>query len=464
MNVATRDRERRLPFVRTVLLAVATSAVLACGGPAREPSKPEQAGIENDWTQFRGPGGSGVTAREELPVHWDPENGIRWGTELPDGFSQPIAFDGRIFVAAGAVADDKYRRELLGLDEATGEILFRTEIFTAPKEKLHHQFGSVAMSTPMTDGESIYVYFGPNLARVGIDGELVWSREIDPSYWEESRYGAASSPVISRGKVIIFRDDEKGLEDRASWLAAYDSDSGEQVWRTEWIGTCCSYATPLVLPGREGREILVATSPRFMAFDTETGEELWAVDQRSVQVVPSPVAQDDLLVVSGAYHDRQTGAFRLSGLGEATNAERLWTTVQMVPQIASPVLYEGILYQITDQGILTAWDGETGVLRWRRRLHRGPYWSSLVAGDGKVYALSGTGMVSIVRAGVPTEVVAENQLPVGFGPLQAMSVSEECLLFRAQYGLYCVEGSGPPASAPPGGEESAPPADDSLGS
>ncbi len=428
---------------------IALLATLIVGvGCSTEPEPPKDAGI---WPQFRGPDGQGIAAESKLPHHWTPEKGIRWRALLPDGISQPIVSGDRIFVAAGREVENEKEdpsRVVIGLNAADGEILWETEILKAPKEKLHYQFSSLAMASPATDGESIYAYFGPNLASLNFDGEINWNHNIDPQYFEQSRYGAATSPVLVDDKILILRDLEHGDAAHAnlgwkSWLAAFSKIDGSMIWKTEWEGTCCSYVTPTIAEVDGSKQVIVTTSPKIKNFDLETGAELWTIDYPSVQVVPSSSLVGDLFIASGAVHDRLTAGYRLSGTGAEAKAEKLWSVHRQSPEIASPVIYQGTLYQVTESGVVSALDAESGKALRRWRLPPGPYRASMIAGDGKIYAMSARGTVSIWEPRPSFKMLGTNHLPVKTGPYLAMAATEDCLLFRSRRALYCVDGFEP---------------------
>lgn len=430
-------------------LAVLASSLLlflAACAPSPPSDEPAAGGPIGPWPQFRGVDGLGTAIEgASLPVYWTVEKGIAWKTLLPDGLGQPLAVGDRIFVTAGADPESTPRRVLIGIDAASGEILWETDILVAPKEKTHYT-SSLAQTTPVADEDKVYTYFGPVLAAVGHDGELRWKQTIDPRYFEQSRYGAASSPVLVDDRILIFRDVEHGDAEHAalgwtSWIAAFSSEDGAELWRTEWRGTCCSYTTPSIVDRPDGsRQVVVASSPKILAFDLETGQELWTVDYPTVQVVPSSSVVGDLLIASGAMHDRLSIGYRIVGSGTETTLEELWQDHRQVPQISSPTLYRGRLFQITSKGVVTVLDAQTGEARKRRRNVPGPYNASLVAGDGKVYSLSSRGEVTVWQADPPFDILSVNRLPDGTGPYEAMSATRDSLLFRARYALYSVEG------------------------
>ena len=54
-----------------------------------------------NWPQWRGPGGQGVSKESKLPTTWGPDKNIAWKVELPgSGHSSPIIWNDRIFITA----------------------------------------------------------------------------------------------------------------------------------------------------------------------------------------------------------------------------------------------------------------------------------------------------------------------------------------------------------------------------
>lgn len=395
---------------------------------------------EPEWPQWRGPDGLGI-ARGPLPTTWSLEEpSLRWKTELPGrGNSSPVAADGRIFLttASEPSASGEVERSVVALDLESGKLLWRTPVLTAPRETTHH-LNTVAAPTPVTDGESVFVYFGSAVARLDRDGEVVWKREIDPRYAELSRYGASSSPVLTRDAVIVTQDREFAVTEDPGWIAAFDRASGETLWRTEWDDTCCSYSTPLVVERGGGEEILFAHSGRVASYDARTGERLWEHGVPINQMVASPVLHEDVLGVSGGAHNvRHTVFLRLTGSGSETRTEVLWEDGRLVPQISSPVLYEGLFFSITDQGVLAGYDALTGEQLWKHRVAPRRNRASLLAGDGKVFIVSSAGVVTVVAAARTFELLAENILGEELSNASP-AVAGDCLLLRTLTALVCI--------------------------
>ncbi len=429
----------RLCSIAIGLFSAAAPVLLAgCGSPASQ--EPDLA--RGVWPQWRGPGGSGVSPLSDLPVEWAPDSdNLRWKVEPPAyGTAQPIVSGGRVYLTGARGVNGSVARTVAALDVRDGSLLWETVMFEGQREKKHDRFGSYSTPTPVTDGEIVWAYFGGYLAAVSRGGELLWSTVVDPDYWSTTRYGAASSPVLAGRAVIVFRDDEWGQEgedSQASWLAAYDRDSGEQLWRSEWQDTCCSYSTP-ILREREGQlELILSSTPWLLGVDVTTGERLWQLEMPSIQVVPSPVMAGDTLIQAGAVHDRRIIAYRLSGFGATTKGVKLWEKERTVPQLASPVVYGDLLFTVSPIGVLSCYEPETGRLLWRERLAKGDYRSSIVAGDGKLYVTTIGSITAVVAAEREFRLLAVNDLREISE--SSIAVAEECLLIRTRQHLYCIE-------------------------
>jgi outer membrane protein assembly factor BamB len=420
---------------------------LVIGGPTLSCSDETDA----PWPQWRGPGGSGVFDQGSLPATWDGGLGtnVRWKAKVPgEGNSSPVVANDQVYLTASYPVDaanpeGDHHRVVLAYDLTSGELLWQREVFAAAPEK-RHRLNTLAGPTPTTDGRSVYAYFGSTLARLDAGGEIVWSQVIDPAYHDFTRYGAASSAVLDGDLVLVAQDKEWAQTDDVGWLAAFDSVSGEQRWRTEWTETCCSYSTPVIVQRGAGREALFAHSGAIAGYDVATGERLWLYEYPMLQMVSTPVlGSGDLVgILGGADNRRGNLMLRLSGTGRETQVQQLWHDERLAPQVSSPVLYQGLLYSLTLLGVLVARDPESGDIVWEHRLAHGRNHASLMAGDGKVFATSTKGTVSVVAAGAELELLGENELgEMGTGASPAAGGG--CLLLRGEQHLFCIEAAAP---------------------
>ena len=88
--------------------------------------------VAEDWPQFRGPNGSGVSASTGLPEEFGPNKNVVWKTALPPGHSSPVLTRNRIFVTAHSEIKkgekENYKLLVICLDRQTGKLLWQREV------------------------------------------------------------------------------------------------------------------------------------------------------------------------------------------------------------------------------------------------------------------------------------------------------------------------------------------------
>ncbi len=327
-------------------------------------------------------------------------------------------------------------RAVLCYDLETGAELWNAPVFVAPQER-KYDGNSFATPTPCADGLRVFAYFGSGYGCLDLDGNVLW-KAVDPSYPEKTRYGASTSPILFEDTFVVLQDREG--ERGASFAMALDARSGDVRWRVTPEDAVDSYTTPVLVPRPGGAELVSVTSNLLYGCDPRSGERLWSLWLPIQQMVPGISFDGDLLLVTGGTHQHHSGhGVRLRGVGAETEATTLWSTRRAIPAIASPVLYGGHFFTITDGGILVCYEPESGEVRWKERLE-GNYWPSLVAGDGKIYALSSEGEITVVRASPEFEVLARARLgePCSATP----AISDGRVLVRTGAHLYCFGPSG----------------------
>ena len=448
-------RFRRLTVALACLFAVALS------GCAQETFE-----SQGEWPEFRGPGGHGRAAEGvSLPAAWAPDSeNVRWRAPVDGvGNSSPIVVDGQVIVTVAdptpeelqkkgnapskdlgesGPAGPDLRRAVLSFDLATGEPRWRTDVFSAPPEKGHF-LSTNAAPTPLTNGEHVWVYYGQYLAKLTLDGELVWNREVDAKYPSHVRYGASSSPIFAGGLVILYQDREWVDTPDIGWAAGFDPDTGDEVWRIEWSDSCCAYTTPTVWRRGEVEDLVLGQSAAVVAYDPRTGEERWSLKHGQLQTVASLTIIDDEVIcsLSGAHANKGNLCLRVTGSGDETQVEKMWENLRRAPESASSIFYQGKIYAVTESGIMSCYEPMTGKQLWVGRLKEGRgYRSSLVAGDGKVYAQSTYHVTAVVDAAADDrlEVISYSETPEG-GNNATPAIADGCLVLRTSDHLYCIE-------------------------
>jgi len=244
--------------------------------------------LASDWPQFRGPNAFGVSDTTGLPVEFGPGKNVLWKTLLPPGHSSPVLSADQIFVTAF----EEDRLYVIALDRATGRILWRREVPRPRKQKLHTS-NSPASPSVATDGRNAYAFFTDfGLISYGSDGEERWQLPLGPF---NNPFGLGASPVLANGKVLQVCDAETG-----SFMVAVDQKTGRVVWRVERSEMTRGFSTPVLYQPKQGAlEALVAGTNRFIAYDVDTGKELWWVRGLTWQMKPTPIVAGDVAYVLG---------------------------------------------------------------------------------------------------------------------------------------------------------------------
>ena len=382
------------------------------------------------WPAFRGANAAGVGDGQGVVAEWDAATGknIRWKTPVPGlATSSPIIWGDRVIVVTAASDQDKsFRTGLYGdtkpvedlsihsyrvyaLDRATGKVVWEREVFQGPPITKRHTKSSQANSTPVTDGRHIVAVFGSIGLMVcyDMDGTLMWKKEIgvvdsgwflDPSY----QWGHSSSPVIYKSSVIVQADQARG-----SFIAAFDLANGRELWRTARPDEVSTWATPTILPGPKGDE-LVTNGTKVRGYDPATGKLLWTLTPNSEIAIGTPVVYRDMAIVTAGYPPvRPVYAVRAGARGDISLAPGrsssdaiAWSHDRDGTYISSPIVYRGQLYTLNNNGILTAYNADTGERLYRARVGGGGAFSaSPIAADGKLYLASEDGDVFVVQAG-----------------------------------------------------------------
>lgn len=242
-----------------------------------------------NWPQFRGPNASGVSEDARPPIHFGPGSNQLWKVSVPRGISSPVIWGNLLFLTAM----EKSQLLTLAYDVRDGRELWRQ---VAPADKIEpcHEFSSPAASTPCTDGERVYVYFGSfGLLAYDFAGREAWRRPFERL---PSEYGTATSPILAGGQLILQRDGDS----TNSQLIALAPTTGKTLWEAPrpLAGAC--YSTPMVWRHDGVEELMVQGKGRVAAYPMRGGEPTWWVRGWGFSAVTTPVAGDGLLFAGGS--------------------------------------------------------------------------------------------------------------------------------------------------------------------
>ena len=398
--------------------------------------------LAEDWPQFRGPTGQGISTETGLPTEWSADRGVAWRTPLPGGgWSSPIVHGDRVFVTTATDEGRSFR--LLCLDRTTGEVLWNTEGFELRRECRGEAGTSSATPTPVSDGQHTYVVaFDGSLAAVASDGSITWTNRDFPYY---SQHGIAASLRLYGDLLILPFDPSSSGEDKKvgwqkpwdeSFVLALDKRTGEVRWKGDRGMSRIGHVTPNLI--REGdREVLVSGAGDVVqGFDLASGERLWTVYSQGEGVVPSVVVGDGMVYTSSGFEEPTIRAVRTGGRGDVTATHIAWEQTRAVPMMPSFLYVAPHLFTITEGGVAMCLDGESGEVLGRRRIG-GNHRASPIYAEKLIYFLSEEGETTIVEATPEMPVVAKNTIPEH--TQASFAVSGGRLFLRTESALYALE-------------------------
>lgn len=383
--------------------------------------------VLQDWPQFRGPTGQGVSEERNLPLTWSENKNIRWKVAIPGrGWSSPVIQGDRIWLTT-ATEDGKSLRAI-AIDRNTGAILQNVEVFRLKSAKLVNAKNSFASPTPVVEGDRVYLHFGAfGTACITHSGEIVWKTRLE---YDNGQHGTGGSPVIYQDLLIVSCDGND-----VQFVAALDKATGKVRWKKSREGYQ-AYTTPLVVSLPAGDQVISPGAFRAIAYEPRTGKELWHVQYgEGFSNVPRPVFGHGLIFICTGFQQASLLAVQPDGRGDVTKSKVVWRLDRGVPLTPSPLLVGDELYLVTDNGIATCVDAKTGQELWRARLG-GNHSASPIYADGKIYFLSEEGETVVIAPGRKLNHLATNQLD---GPtLASMAVSSGSLFIRSATHLYRI--------------------------
>lgn len=377
-----------------------------------------------DVPQFRGQGGLGVAQAKGLPVAWSEQENLRWKTELPGrGLSGPVIAGGRIYLTACS-GYEQTRLHVLCFDLA-GKKLWERQIWATGGTQCHPKT-NMAAPTPVTDGAHVYALFATgDLVCYDKGGDLCWYRSLVGDYpTVGNNVGMAASPVL-HGDTLVVCLENVG----ESFAAGIDVKTGANRWRVD-RPRGINWVTPLLIDNRGQSEVVLQGPKDLTAYDPATGKKRWSLTGHSMSTIPSPTFGAGTLFTAG----EKFLALRPGTAGQEPTV--MWQSTKLRPGYSSPLYHKGRVYTVTQAGIVTAADAETGNVAWTYRLE-GAYAASPLLAEDRLYVVSEDGTTAVLRdAGGDCEALGTSSLKDTI--LATPVAAGDALYLRSDKYLYCI--------------------------
>lgn len=452
--------------------------------------------LAEDWPQFRGQNGSGVSPSTSLPTEFSFENNVAWNAKLGEGVACPVIVNGRVFNTA-LTAEEEFT--VFCHDAITGKPIWKSEIATGKLPRITPP-NSHASSTPACDGKRVYVYFTTlGLLAFDVDsGQEVWRHPLPaPAYLMD--WGTACSPIVHRGLVYFAMDD-----DLSPYVLAVDAETGKLRWRTPRVDMLAGYALPVLCTAEGRTDLVVAGTGKLKGYDPETGKELWTCNTLLRTMMTSPVVHDGIIYIavqsygdstrtvkfallewldtnqdkllerketprefwqrfdlSDRNHDQTLDegeldtafqhpdnmagggniiqAIKGGGVGDVTRTHLLWNLNSKAPSnLSSPLVTNNRLYVVKAGGLASCFETANGNVLWeRKRIQNfGDHYASPVAADGKIYIAGRNGFIIVLRDSPEFEVLAKNDM--GEEIVATPAIANGCIFIRSRNQIFCI--------------------------
>lgn len=371
----------------------------------------------DNWTHFRGSNLNGIAPQGIYPVSWSPDSNLVWKTKIHgQGWSSPVVFENQIWMTTAT--EDGKEMFAVCIDYQSGDILHDVKVFTPDSIFRKHEINSYATPTPCIEEGRVYVHFG----RYGTaclnskDGSTIWKRtDLNCNHVQ----GPGSSPMIYKDLLILHLE---GVDVQV--IYALNKFTGDILWQIERpaevydklepIGKK-AYITPIVVNVKGKDQLISNGSAMCAAYDPETGEEIWRIVKGVDSTIAMPFEENGIVyfhtsfVVDGNNKYATLMAVYPDGKGDIAGSNILWSLETPILQLSTPVVRNGLIYNVDTKNIMMCLDAGTGETIWSKRL-KGKYNASPILANGYIYFSSTTGMTTVVKEGRTMEIISENQL------------------------------------------------------
>lgn len=394
------------------------------------------------WPSFRGPLHTGVAPGADPPLTWSEEKNVRWKVELEGvGHASPVVWGNRIYVLSAVKTERKadsahvYQFVVSAYDRETGDRSWRTVVREGVPHESLHATASQASASPVTDGKHVWAFFGSHgLYCLDVKGNVVWEADFG-TQTTRNEFGEGSSPVVHGDRVVVNWDHEGD-----SFIVALDKKTGDERWRVA-RDEPTSWSTPLVVRDGERDLVVVSAANKVRAYDLKSGEVVWSVGGLGLNVIPTPVSDDETLWLMSGWREAHGMAIRYRGAsGDLTGTERvIWEAERGLSYVPSAVLVNGRVYFFQRfSGILSCYELKSGKACYDQQRIEGfenIYASPVAAGD-RIYSVSRDGVAVVFRAGDAFEVLATNRLEDTFNATPA--IVGDTIFLRGDRYLYSL--------------------------
>jgi outer membrane protein assembly factor BamB len=406
-----------------VLLTLAFSVLSGLAGP--------------NWPEFRGPERNGHATAGKPPLSWGETNHVVWKTLIHDlGWSSPVVWEKQVWLTTAT--EDGRQMFAICVDADTGRVVHDVKVFDTPQPDHVASVNSYASPTSAVEAGRVYVHYGTygTACLDTRDGRILWTRrDLNCDHHE----GPGAS-LLLEGDRLYFTVDGRDVQ----YVVALHKTTGRTDWKTnrsvdysQFPSNCRkAFCTPILIDVAGRRQLFSPGAKAMIAYDPESGAELWKARYNGWSMVPRPLFGHGLLYVVNDYERPELWAVRPDGQEDVTETHVAWKVVKDMPATASFLLIDGLLFMVNDQGFALCLEATTGNVIWRERL-KGRHSASPIFAAGRIYFFSEKNLTTVIEPKREFHVLAENQLEDRL--MATPAVNGNAFILRSKTHLYRLE-------------------------
>ncbi|MCA9130353.1 MAG: PQQ-binding-like beta-propeller repeat protein, partial [Planctomycetales bacterium] len=422
--------------------------------------------LAEDWPQWRGPQGTGVSTEVSLATKWSKESdNIVWRTPLPGpGGATPVIWGERLFVSSA----DGDHLVLICLNSKTGNQLWRAHVADG-NQLARAGEGNSASASPSTDGKHVWAFFGVGqdfssgvLACYDFEGNEIWKFDVADRFGRiDIQFGMTSTPVLHGDHLylqLIHGAMKRGDDSRTGKIIKLDKLTGETVWAVDRVTDAefeCkhSYASPFLYDDGHQQFLVAHGANCTTGHDLKTGQELWRFSglngptelnprdyDFTFRFVASPGMAKGAIVIPTCKRGPTVTInvnSALHGEVDSTSAATRWSLPE-TPDVSIPLIVGDLAYLLHVNGRVQCVDMTTGEQLYFERTHdKAAHRASPVFADGHIYYCARDGVCTVIKAGREFEIVAYNSLeePITASP----AIADGLIYIRTYDALYAIK-------------------------
>jgi len=419
------------------------------------------ASATDNWPSFQN-GGKIVVESNNLPLQWNPQDGVTWSVELEGyGQSTPVVWGDHVYVTScsGEMKDNLHIR---ALELTAGEKVWDVKLANSSREK-NSNYVSRAAPTPVADAHGIIAFFeGGNVIALKHDGSTRWQRDLVQDYGPvAARHGLASSLEQNDHHVFVWVE-----RSDSPYVLAIEKNTGKTLWKSAGVGKT-AWSSPRLVPVGDSKHLVLSASGRIIGMDPNTGEHLWSFEDVANNTVATPIPLGDGRFLVGASEGRgeqpTAGAVKSNGLVKITKeagggfkAAYQWRAAKATSSFGSPIVVGTNAYFVSRAGVVYCLDAATGQQHYAKR-SSGSVWATPLQVGNRIYLFGRNGTTTVISGSDEFKILATNSLwneekkparsddqpaspGMSFGGpvLYAAVVVDDSLLMRRGDRIYCV--------------------------